>query len=74
MTRLPMLNARKLVAALKRAGFEETHYKGSHLYLHHPKKDLETCVPMHGGDLGRDLIRAILRQTQLTETEIRALL
>jgi predicted RNA binding protein YcfA (HicA-like mRNA interferase family) len=74
MTRLPTLDARKVVAALKRAGFEETHYKGSHLYFHHPVKDLETCVPMHKGDLGRDLVRVIIRQAQLNEDEFRELL
>ena len=74
MTRLPTLNARKVVAALKRAGFEEIHQKGSHLYLHHPIKDLETCVPMHGRDLGRSLIRAIIRQAELSEEEFRELL
>jgi len=74
MTRLPMLSARKVVAALKKAGFEETHYRGSHLYFHHPIKDLETCVPMHSGDIGRDLLRAILGQVQLTTEEFRKLL
>lgn len=74
MTRLPTLNARKVVAALKRAGFEETHTKGSHLYLHHPAKDLETCVPMHNGDLGRKLLRAIIQQAKLSEDEFRELL
>lgn len=72
--RLPMLSARKMVAALKKAGFEETHYKGSHLFLHHPAKDLETSVPMHGGDVGRALVRAILQQAKLSEEEFRALL
>lgn len=74
MTRLPMLNARKIIAALKKAGFEETHQNGSHLYFHHFAKDLETCVPMHGGDVGRRLVRAILQQAGLSEEEFRALL
>jgi len=74
MTRLPMLSARKIVAALKRAGFEEVNFKGSHLYLHHSTKDVETCVPMHSGDLGRALVRAILQQAGLTEEEFRQLL
>lgn len=74
MTRLPTLNARKVVAALKRAGFEEIGFKGSHLYLHHPVKDEETCVPMHSGDLGRNLVRAIIQQAQLSEDEFRQLL
>lgn len=56
MTRLPTLTARKLVAALKRAGFVEDRRRGSHLYLWHPVKRRATCVPMHGQDLGRDLV------------------
>jgi predicted RNA binding protein YcfA (HicA-like mRNA interferase family) len=74
MTRLPTLTARKLVAALKQAGFEEVKWRGSHLYLSHRAKDVETCVPMHAGDLGRDLVRAIINQAGLTEEEFRKLL
>lgn len=74
MTRLPTLTARKLVAALKQAGFEEVKWRGSHLYLKHPAKDLETCVPMHAGDLGRNLVRAIIQQAGLTEENFRRLI
>jgi len=74
MTRLQTLNARKVVAVLKRAGFEEDNQKGSHLYLRHPVTKLETCVPMHGGDLGRNLVRAIIQQAGLTEEEFRKLI
>ena len=74
MTRLPTVNARKLIAALKRAGFEETKQRGSHLYFWHPTRQLETCVPTHGGDLKRSLVRAILQQANLTEDEFRELL
>jgi len=52
MTRLPTLNARKVIMALKRLEFEEDNQKGSRLYLRHPITKLETCVPMHGGDPG----------------------
>lgn len=69
MIRLPMLNARKVIQALKRAGFEEVKQRGSHLYLWHPEKRRETCVPVHGKDLRRDLVRAILRQAGLTEED-----
>jgi mRNA interferase HicA len=74
MTRLPTVNARKVIAALKRAGFEEIKQRGSHLYFWHPVRQLETCVPMHGGDLKRSLVRGILRQTGLTEDQFRELL
>lgn len=74
MTRLPTLTARKLVAVLKRAGFEEVKWHGSHLYFWHPANQRETCVPMHAGDLGRSLVRTILLQAGLTEDEFRELL
>jgi predicted RNA binding protein YcfA (HicA-like mRNA interferase family) len=69
-----MLSARKLVAALKKAGFHELHQKGSHLFMHHPDKDLLTCVPMHSGDIGRGLVRVILQDIGLSEEQFRALL
>jgi len=74
MTRLPTLNARKVMAALKRAGFEESKRHGSHVYFWHPTRKLETCVPTHSGDLKRSLVRAILQQAGLTEEQFRQLL
>lgn len=74
MIRLPTLNARKLLQALKRAGFEEIRQRGSHLLLWHSEKRREICVPIHGKDLGRNLVRAILREADLTEEEFWKLL
>jgi predicted RNA binding protein YcfA (HicA-like mRNA interferase family) len=62
------------VAALKRAGFVEHHQRGSHLYLRHDKSGLMTSVPMHPGDVNRNLVAAILRQAGLTRDEFLALL
>jgi predicted RNA binding protein YcfA (HicA-like mRNA interferase family) len=69
-----MLQARELVAALKRAGFVEHHQTGSHLYLWHPTKKRMTSVPMHPGDLKRGTTQAILKQAGLTEADLRHLL
>ena len=69
-----MISARKLVAALKRAGFEEAKQRGSHLYLWHATKKIETCVPMHSGDLKRSLVKAVLMQARLTEEDLRVFL
>jgi len=74
MSRLPSLQPRELVAALKRAGFLEHHQTGSHLYLFHPSKKRMTSVPMHPRDLKRGTVHAILKQAGLTEAEIRNLL
>jgi len=72
--RLPMVTARKLIAALKRAGFEERRQRGSHLYLWQPIRKLETCVPIHPGDLKRNVVRAIMQQAGLSEDEFRKFL
>lgn len=74
MTRLPTLNARQVVQALKRGGFEALHQRGSHLVLHHPITGKLTTVPIHPGDLQRGLIRQITKQAGLTETEFRSLI
>jgi len=74
MTRLGSVTAREVVAALKRGGFRDVHQKGSHRYLWHEDKKLLTGVPMHPGDLGRGLVKRIIKQAGLTEEEFRRLL
>jgi predicted RNA binding protein YcfA (HicA-like mRNA interferase family) len=74
VSRLPGVKPRELVAALKRAGFVEDHRKGSHLYLWHPGKRRMTSVPTHPRDVHRGLVRAIIKQADLTEAEFLALL
>ncbi len=74
MSRLPTINARKVVATLKEAGFVEDGQRGSHLYLWHEEKKLLTTVPIHGGDIKRSLLKQIIRQAGLSEEEFRKLL
>lgn len=74
MTRLPVLTPREVVAALKRAGFEEIRQRGSHLFLRHSDGGRMTTVPMHAHDLPRGTVRAILRQAGVTEDDFLALL
>jgi predicted RNA binding protein YcfA (HicA-like mRNA interferase family) len=65
VTRLPGLTGKKLVAALKRLGFEVIRVRGSHHYLHHPD-GRATVVPIHAGEtIGRGLLTKILRDTEL---------
>jgi len=46
MSGLPALSARKVVSALKRAGFVEDRQKGSHLILMHPRTKARTVIPI----------------------------
>lgn len=74
MSRLPTVTAKQVVSALKRIGFTEVNQKGSHLYLWHAGRKLMTGVPMHTGDVGRGLVKKILKQAGLSEVEFRKLL
>ena len=75
MTRLPALPARRVVAALERAGFRVIRIKGSHCFLRHRSDPArQTIVPLHRGDLPAGTLRAILRQARLTPQELLDLL
>lgn len=74
MPPLPVLSARALIDALRRAGFEVVRQKGSHVRLRHPDGRVVT-VPVHPGqDLGRGLLRKILRDAELPVEELLRLL
>ena len=75
MAKLPSLTARKVVRALKRAGFVEDRQKGSHLILIHPEKMVRTVVPIHPGrSIKEPLLRAIVRDANLSLDEFMELL
>ena len=67
--RLPMLKARDLIRILTRLGFIEVRRKGSHIFFKHTDGRF-TLVPKHGGeDIGRGLLRQILREIMLSPEE-----
>jgi len=74
MSRLKQIKARELVAALKQVGFVPENQEGSHLILVDENRNIQTSVPMHSGDIGRGLLKKILKQARLTEEEFRKLL
>jgi predicted RNA binding protein YcfA (HicA-like mRNA interferase family) len=70
MAKLPSLTARKVVRALKRAGFIEDRQRGSHLILIHPDTKARTVVPMHAGrTIKTPLLRAIVQEAGLSLDE-----
>jgi predicted RNA binding protein YcfA (HicA-like mRNA interferase family) len=70
MAKLPSLTARKVVMALKRAGFVEDRQKGSHLMLIHPETNARTVVPVHPSrTIKEPLLRAIVRDANLSVDE-----
>ena len=74
MTRLPRAKGREVVRALERAGFSIERTRGSHVFLKHPDSRV-TSVPAHSGEtLGPGLLRAILRDVEMSVEELVALL
>jgi len=70
MTRLPRLKGKELIRALERAGFVVERTRGSHVFLRHPD-GRTTTVPVHSGEtIGPGLLRAILRDVELSVDEL----
>ncbi len=63
------LPAGRVLKALKALGFEATRQKGSHVFLQHAD-GRRTVVPVHKGEeIGRGLLRKIIRDTKVSVTE-----
>lgn len=74
MTDFPSLTGRRLVAALKKAGFAVIRIKGSHHYLQH-SDGRTTIVPVHAGEtIGPGLLAKVLRDCDLNRDQLRNLL
>jgi len=69
--KLPVVSGRQMVAALKRAGFEQVRQRGSHVSLQ--KGSYRTIVPLHS-DLSPGTLLAILKQSGLFRDEFLKLL
>jgi predicted RNA binding protein YcfA (HicA-like mRNA interferase family) len=65
--KLPSVNARQLIRALKKAGFEEQRQRGSHLHLKRDSDGKRVTVPVHKGrSMPTGTLRAILRDADIS--------
>ncbi len=68
--RLPSVSSRRIIAILEQHGFVRVRQSGSHAVFRHPN-GRRTTVPIHPGrDLGRGLLRQIMRDAQLTPKDL----
>ncbi len=71
MGKLKRLPARKVIQKLKKAGFSETHQRGSHLYLKSKDGSRIVTVPVHSSKdipIGT-LYNIVVRQAGLSVDE-----
>ena len=70
--RLPAVSGRRLIRLLKARSFVQVRQSGSHAVLRHPD-GRGTTVPIHANrDVGRGLLRQIMRDTGLTVDDLLA--
>jgi len=68
--RLPARSAKDIIPILERRGFRQVRQSGSHIILRHPDGRRVT-VPVHANrDLGRGLLRQIMRDADLTVEDL----
>jgi predicted RNA binding protein YcfA (HicA-like mRNA interferase family) len=68
--KLPTLNAREIIRILQARGFVQVRQSGSHAVFRHPD-GRRTTVPIHGArDVGRGLLRQILRDADITPEDL----
>lgn len=74
MTQMPILKPRKLIKIIKGLGFEKVRQEGSHIFFKHPD-GRTTVVPFHAGkDIGKGLLREILNEIKMSQTDFTKLL
>lgn len=61
MKNLPALNSRKVIKALKKAGFAEDRQKGSHLIMINSSRNKRVVIPVHAGKtIKKPLLNSII--------------
>jgi predicted RNA binding protein YcfA (HicA-like mRNA interferase family) len=66
----PMLKAEDIIKSLERHGFRVVRQRGSHVRLRHEDGRVTTVSSHSGQDIGKGLLRKILRDTELTMAEL----
>ncbi len=69
MSRLPITDAKTLEKLLFKFGFKVVRQKGSHVFYRHIDGRYTTLSHHPGKNLGRSLIRQILREIDLSQQE-----
>lgn len=74
MPHSPSVSGKELLKALQRGGFVVHRIRGSHHILRH-QDGRKTVIPIHGGEtLGPGILAKILRDCDMTTSDLIALL
>ncbi len=74
MSNIPEITGKRMISALKKAGFTVARIKGSHHFLIH-SDGRRTIIPVHGNEtIGKGLFAKILKDCELNIDEFLDLL
>lgn len=69
--KLPAVTAKQIIRVLEKKGFVLVRQSGSHAIFRHPNGK-RTTVPVHSSkDLGKGLLKQIMKDAEITEEELR---
>ena len=66
----PLLSGRKLVKIYQKLGYRKVRQKGSHIKMKNDETGIVAIIPDHK-ELDRWTLKTILRETEITEEEIK---
>lgn len=67
MPKFAQIYGKDLIKILKKHGFDEHSWVGSHCTMKHTVNGTRTTIPVHNKPIGKGLLSAILRQTGLSK-------
>jgi len=65
MPKLPVITAKKLIRILKKNGYQLDHITGSHHIMYRPDDGRRLTVPVHGKDMAKGTLNAIIKASGL---------
>ena len=69
MSKLVLISGKEFCKILEKIGFEKVYGRGSHMRFKH-SDGRRTVIPVHGNEnLGRGLLREILKQIEISKEE-----
>jgi predicted RNA binding protein YcfA (HicA-like mRNA interferase family) len=73
MTRLPVISGHDAIRAFEKAGWVRRHQVGSHVTMDKEGEAATLSIPLHR-ELGRGLLRSLIRDARMTVREFMDLL
>lgn len=66
---MPVFKPKEVISVLQKLGFIRKRQTGSHIIMYSSKSATTISVPMHTKDLGKGLLKSIIKNAESTEEE-----